>query len=241
MTPPVLCTRGWSQSYGSVECLSVVFVSRKSVFMFRDSCHMRLYHSSAVIRRRGVREVLHFLLIEAPGSCECSHVLAITFSEVEVPLAMDKVEPHFPWHSLMFFCSCQCRSHMRRLPPFADCCRSSSLPSVYVTCRRWSRRSGTWFMLPRCALSPSPFWAGFSRCSGGPGRASPDSLMLLPEPIWLGGIPSSPTGRVSPHQFLVLGEPDGHLFTDASVSWGCGAWMLPVWLQVPWPADHCLS
>ena len=46
---------------------------------------------------------------------------------------------------------------------------------------------------------------------------------------------------VSTHQFLVLGQPNGHLFTDASGSWGCGAWMLPVWLQVSWPEDHCLS
>ena len=59
---------------------------------------MRPYHSSAVIRRRGVRGVQHylddFLLMEAPGSRECSHALAITFStckELGVPLAMDKV------------------------------------------------------------------------------------------------------------------------------------------------------
>ena len=61
---------------------------------------MRPYHSSAVIHRRGVRGVLHylddFLLMGAPGSRECSHALAITFStckELGVPLAMDKVEP----------------------------------------------------------------------------------------------------------------------------------------------------
>ena len=46
--------------------------------------------------QEGVRGVLHylddFLLMRAPGSHECSHVLAITFStceELGIPLAMD--------------------------------------------------------------------------------------------------------------------------------------------------------
>ena len=46
----MLCT--WALSLSklwSVECLSLVFVSRESVFMFWDSCHARLHHSSAVI------------------------------------------------------------------------------------------------------------------------------------------------------------------------------------------------
>ena len=52
-----------------------------------------------VLRRRGVRGVLHylddFLLLGAPGSLECSHALATTFAtceELGVSLAMDKVE-----------------------------------------------------------------------------------------------------------------------------------------------------
>ena len=35
-------------------------------------------------------------------------------------------------------------------------------------------------------------------------------------------------------QFLLLEQPSHHLHTDASGSWGCGAWSLPHWLQVPW-------
>ena len=83
---------------------------------------MRPYHSSAVIHRKGVRGVQHylddFLLMEAPGSRECSHALAITFStckEVEVPLAMDKVEPASL--SLAFayvLAPCQCGSYVRK-------------------------------------------------------------------------------------------------------------------------------
>ena len=32
---------------------------------------------------------------------------------------------------------------------------------------------------------------------------------------------------ISTQQFLLLQEPSHHLFTDASGSWGCGAWSLP--------------
>lgn len=42
---------------------------------------------------------------------------------------------------------------------------------------------------------------------------------------------------LSVHQFLLLRQPDQHLFSDASGSWGCGAWCLPQRLQVPWPRD----
>ena len=45
----------------------------------------------------------------------------------------------------------------------------------------------------------------------------------------------------SVHQFLLLGDPDRHLFTDASGAWGCGAWSMPHWLQVAWPSRHHLS
>ena len=39
---------------------------------------------------------------------------------------------------------------------------------------------------------------------------------------------------ISIHQFLMLRQPDHHLYTDAAGSWGCGAWAEPHWLQVPW-------
>ena len=39
---------------------------------------------------------------------------------------------------------------------------------------------------------------------------------------------------ISVHQFLMLRQPDHHLYTDAAGSWGCGAWAEPHWLQVPW-------
>ena len=35
-------------------------------------------------------------------------------------------------------------------------------------------------------------------------------------------------------QFLILRQPDRHLYTDASGSWGCGAWCQTYWFQLPW-------
>ena len=46
---------------------------------------------------------------------------------------------------------------------------------------------------------------------------------------------------VSVQQFFALGQPNRHLFSDASGSWGCGAWSLPHWFQLSWPHDHGLS
>ena len=46
---------------------------------------------------------------------------------------------------------------------------------------------------------------------------------------------------VSVHQFLLRGDPDRHLCTDASGSWGCCAWAMPHWLQSPRPSHHRLS
>ena len=42
-------------------------------------------------------------------------------------------------------------------------------------------------------------------------------------------------------QFLALVQPDRHLFSNASGSWGCGAWSLPHWLQLSWPHSYGLS
>ena len=42
------------------------------------------------------------------------------------------------------------------------------------------------------------------------------------------------------HQFLLLQEPSRHLYTNASGSWGCGAYSLPRWLQVSWPRVYPL-
>ena len=37
----------------------------------------------------------------------------------------------------------------------------------------------------------------------------------------------------SVHQLIVLDPPRHHLFTDASGSWGCGGWCMPLWFNSP--------
>ena len=44
----------------------------------------------------------------------------------------------------------------------------------------------------------------------------------------------------SVHQFLLLKQPDQHIFTDAAGSWGCGAWSAPYWFQVQCNSDWSL-
>ena len=38
----------------------------------------------------------------------------------------------------------------------------------------------------------------------------------------------------SAQQFLLLRNPDHHLYTDTSGSWGCGGWAASQWFQVKW-------
>ena len=42
------------------------------------------------------------------------------------------------------------------------------------------------------------------------------------------------------HQFLLLQELSHHLYSDASGSWGCGTFSLPLWLQFAWPRENPL-
>ena len=199
---------------------------------------MRPYHSSAVIRRRGVRGVQHylddFLLMEAPGSRECSHALAITFStckELGVPLTMDKVVG--PVASLTFLGIRLCSSPL-----------SVWLPREKVCTDVQTLESLVGYLVHATKVCPlaKPFLGGLFQVLRGarPGHPRQLNVATRADLAWWHSLLSYCPG-VSTHQFLVLGQPDGHLFTDASGSWGYGAWMLPVWLQVPWPADHCLS
>ena len=206
-----------------------------------------------VLRRRGVRGVLHylddFLLLGAPGSLECSHALAITFAtceELGVPLAMDKVEG--PAVSLTFL-----GIHLSSSPP------SVSLPREKIRALQGLLQE---FLSTRCVRDmqaleslvghlvhatkvcplAKPFLGGLFQVLRGcrPGQPRRLNVATRADLAWWHSLLSSWPG-ISTHQFLVLGQPDRHLYTDASGSWGCGAWSLPAWLQVPWPTGHCLT
>ena len=206
-----------------------------------------------ILRRRGARRVLHYLddilLMGAPGSHECSHALATTFStceELRVPLAMDKVEG--PATSLTFLGIRLCSSPL-----------SVSLPGEKITALRGLLQEllsskyvrdvqmleslvGYLVHATKVCLLAKPFLGGLFQVFRGarPGQPRRLNIATRADLAWWHSLLSYWPG-VSTHQFLALGQPDGHLFTDASRSWGCGAWMLPVWLQVSWPEDHCLS
>ena len=206
-----------------------------------------------ILRRRGVRGVLHylddFLLMGAPGSHECSHALAITFStceELGVPLAMDKVEG--PVASLTFLgirlCSSPLSVSLPREKVTALCGLLWELLSSKCIRDVQTLESLVGYLVHATKVCPlaKPFLGGLFQVLRGARPGQPRRLNVATRAnlaLWHSLLSYWP--GVSTHQFLVLGKPDGHLFTDASGSWGCGAWMLPVWLQVPWPADHCLS
>ena len=46
---------------------------------------------------------------------------------------------------------------------------------------------------------------------------------------------------ISVHQFLLLKQPDQHMFTDTSGSWGCGAWSAPHWFQIQCTSELTLQ
>ena len=163
-----------------------------------------------ILHRKGVRGVLHylddFLLMGAPGSCECSHALSITFStckELGVSLVMDKVEG--PVASLTFLGIRLCSSPLsvsllcEKVAALRGLLRE--LLSSKCVCDMQTLESLVGYLVHATKVCPlaKPLLGGLFQVLRGASRASPDGLTLLPEPIWLGGIPSSPTGRVSPH------------------------------------------
>ena len=86
----------------------------------------------------------------------------------------------------------------------------------------WKASLAIWFMLRRYAP-----WGSLSKWA-------------IPRPAQSQTRPDTPAERSNSFRHC-MGGPDRHLFTDASGSWGCGAWAMPHWLQSPWPSHHCLS
>ena len=181
-----------------------------------------------VLRRRGVRGILHylddFLLLGAPGSPECSNALAITFAtceELRVPLAMDKVEG--PAVSLTFLGIRLSSSPL-----------SVSLPQEKVRALQGLLRE---FLSTRCVRDmrtleslvghlvhatkvcplAKPFLGGLFQVLRGcrPGQPRRLNVATRADLAWWHSLLSSWPG-ISTHQFLLLGQPDRHLYKDAS-------------------------
>ena len=184
-----------------------------------------------------------FLLLGSPDTEECAQALALTLQvcdELEVPLDQDKIEG--PSQSLKFL-GIQLSSN----PP------SVSLPQDKLQALRgklWlilgaktardlpSLESLVGHLIHATKVCPlgKAFLTGLFHTlhSLRPGQVRRLSVATRSDITWWHLLCSSWSG-ISVHQFLLLGEPDKHLFTDASGSWGCGAWSLPHWLQVAWP------
>ena len=199
-----------------------------------------------ILRSRGVRFVIHylddFLLLGPPGSSECAQALRTTLAtcwELGVPLASNKVVG--PTTQLTFL-GIQFRSSGLLL----------SLPQDKLLALRSLLQ--TWIGA-KCIRNIRQFQSLVGHLVHASqvlplGRAFLNRLLPLSHEVMGNTARRLNTAAkadlawwltlcqhwegISTHQFLLLQDPSHHLFTDASGSWGCGAWSLPLWLQVSW-------
>ena len=202
-----------------------------------------------ILRARGVSHMIHylddFLVLGAPNSPECADALAITLhtcAELGVPLAADKIEG--PTTSLTFL-GIQLDSTSLSLSLPGD-----RLGELRGMLDRWVGR--------KCINEPKQFQSLVGHLVHATqvvplGKAFLANLFPLAQTLkpgqyrrinapsrsdlaWWQTLCTSWSG-VSAQQLLLLNDPAHHLFTDASGSWGCGAWSLPNWFQIPWQGN----
>lgn len=206
-----------------------------------------------VLHQRGVRALVHylddFLLLGAPGSSECSVALATTLAtcqELGVPIASNKVEG--PAVSLTFLgIHLHSSPLMVSLPQSKQLALQASLGNLLnAKCIRDSSTldSLVGHLIHATKVCPlgKAFLSGFFHALRGtsPGRTWRLNKVIRSDIAWWYYLLRSWSG-VSTHQFLCLGHPEIHLFTDASGSWGCGAFVSPRWIQVEWPSGTKLN
>ena len=206
-----------------------------------------------ILRQRGIRAVVHylddFLLLGAPGSSECSQALAVTLAtcqELGVPLATDKVEGPscsitflgVSLHSLPLRLSLPVSKQKALLDMLVNLVDTRCLRDVS------SLESVVGHLVHATKVCPlgKAFLSGLFQAlrAARPGKFWRLNLAVRADIAWWHTLLQSWSG-VSSQQFLALGNPDIHLFTDASGSWGCGALASPFWLQVGWPTGTILS
>ena len=206
-----------------------------------------------ILRQRGVGSVLHyiddFLLLGPPNSPRCAHDLALTLStcaELGIPLAQEKIEG--PVTALSFLGIQLSSQHMSLTLPADKLQQLRSLlrefiqtPRVYNHSRFESLVGHLVHATKVCPLAKAYLNAlfDFKAClkPGQPRRLNKEALTEI---AWWDTLLSQWQGT-SVQQFLLLRHPDHHLFTDASGSWGCGAWCGTQWLQVPWSSTSPLT
>ena len=199
-----------------------------------------------ILRSRGVRGIMHylddFLLLGSPGTQECEHALQITRStclELGIPLALDKIEGP---STCITFLGIQLNSTTMTvsLPP-------QKIAELRLLLSHWSdlrciRDSHQFQSLIGHLVHATqvvPLGKAFLN------RLFPLSRELRPgqmrrlnaearaDILWWSSLCEKWSG-ISSQQFLLLQDPSHHLYTDASGSWGCGAWVSPFWFNLAW-------
>ena len=199
-----------------------------------------------ILRQRGVKAVIHyiddFLLLGPPSSPECKEALAITLQtcqELGVPIAPEKTEG--PGTSITFLgIQLDSTSMTVSLPQdkltklqamVRAACKLKSVNDVHFL---ESLVGHLVHATTVCPLAKAFLHHLFTlKAALKPGQTRRLNLSARTDLAWWDALLESWPG-ISVQQFLILRQPDFHLFCDASETWGCGAWCIPHWLQVPW-------
>ena len=199
-----------------------------------------------ILRQRGVRAVIHymddFLLLGAPGTPECSQALEITTTtckELGIPLAEEKTEG--PTTALAFLGIQLNAAVMSASLPADRLIKLQAMVKDLAGARVVRDRHKLESLVGHLVHASTVFPIGKAFLNAlfalksilPPGQARRLNLEARGELAWWDLLLENWPG-ISVHQFLLLRQPDHHLYTDAAGSWGCGAWAQPHWFQVPW-------
>ena len=199
-----------------------------------------------ILRQRGVRAVIHymddFLLMGAPGTTECSHALATTIAtckELGVPLADDKTEG--PITELSFLGIQLNSTRMLTSLPLDKLSSLRMMVKDLAGGRVVRNKQALESLVGHLVHAATVFPLGkaflnalfATKAAIKPGRVGRLNLAARSELAWWDSLLEHWPGT-SVHQFLLLKSPDRHLFTNASGSWGCGAWSAPHWFCMQW-------
>ena len=199
-----------------------------------------------VLRQRGVRAVIHyvddFLLLGTQDSSECQQALITTLAtceELGVPIATNKTEG--PSTAITFLGIELDSSTMSVSLPIDKLHKLRSLVDELIGAKvvrdmhKFESLLGHLVHAAKvCPLGNAFLNALFSlKATMKPGQIRRLNLEARADLAWWKLLLDNWSGT-SAQQFLLLRNPDHHLYTDASGSWGCGGWAASQWFQVKW-------
>ena len=199
-----------------------------------------------ILRRRGVRAVIHyiddFLLLGSPATSECTQALAITLQtcqELGIPVAQEKTEGptiRLTFLGIQLDSSAMCTSlpadRMQNLSQMVQSLQHAK--TVRDTHQFESLIGHLVHAATVCPLGKAFLNNLFAvKATMRPGQIRQLNLAAREELAWWDIFLSEWSG-ISVHQFLILRQPQHHLYCDASGAWGCAAWTNHDWFQCPW-------